>query len=136
MLLGAGPDREVTGGVHWGALQGIRRAGDMHCRESAGLATVDGRPGRRLRCEWPRACQARVVVIGVHAVTVLAECGCDGVAARGAVGGFDRRREHAHMLAGGVEGAGVQSVQRADTCSTMRWWALLSTGVYRQLSGL
>ena len=38
------------------------------------------------------------------------------------------------MLAGGVEGAGVQSVQRADTCSAMCWWALLSTGVYRRLS--
>ena len=36
---------------------------------------------------------------------------------------------------GGVEGAGVQCVQRADVCSAMCWWALLSTGgVYRRLS--
>ena len=36
---------------------------------------------------------------------------------------------------GGVEGAGVQRMQRTDVCSAMCWWALLSTGgVYRRLS--
>jgi hypothetical protein len=42
--------------------------------------------------------------------------------------------QHARMLAGGVEGVGVQSVQRTDTCSAMRWWSLLSDCVYRRLS--
>jgi len=28
---------------------------------------------------------------------------------------------------GGVDGAGVQRMQRADVCSAMCWWALLST---------
>ena len=35
---------------------------------------------------------------------------------------------------GGVEGARVQRVRRADACSAMCWWALLSTSVYRLLS--
>jgi hypothetical protein len=34
------------------------------------------------------------------------------------------------MLVEGLEGAGVQCVQRADTCSVMHWCALLSAGVY------
>ena len=39
-------------------------------------------------------------------------------------------RRHARMLEEGVEGAGVQCVQRAYTCSAMNWCALLSAGAY------
>ena len=97
-----------------------------------------GRPGRRRRRARARVCRTRVAGIGVCAVAARAGCGRDrfeasiaGICRAQHSGGLrSSSRRHARMLEEGVEGAGVQCVQRADTCSAMHWCALLSAGAW------
>jgi hypothetical protein len=112
----AGPGRAVAGDVRWGG-RGV-------CASGVGARPCRG-PALQGFGRWASGCALllRVRSAGGAEPLRVAWWGPSAIveAARAGAGG-------------GVEGARVQRVRRADVCSAMCWWALLSTGgVYRRL---
>ena len=108
--------RAVAGGVRWGG-RGV-------CASGVGARPCRG-PALQGFSRWASGCT--LLLRGWRAG------GAESL--RAAWWGASTIVEAARAGAGGgVEGAGVQRMQRPDVCSAMCWWALLSTGgVYRRL---
>ena len=105
--------RAVAGGVRWG-VRGVCASGvGARCPALQGFSRWASRCALLLR-GWSAGGAESLCAAWWGASTIVE-------AARAGDGG-------------GVEGAGVQRMQRTDVCSAMCWWALLSTGgVYRRL---
>ena len=100
----AGPGRAVTGGVHWGVRSVC--AGGVRARPRRGRVSAGGHLGARCCC----------------AGGLRSRC------ARRSGGLRPSSRRHARMLAGGVEGAGVQSAGCVlrHVMKAVRWCSYLS----------